>query len=69
MNENVFLPIILQLAGVVVIIAEVFIPSGGVLAVVSLGLFGSFAKACRDIVREIPGEVRGHLTMGKARYR
>ncbi|MBT3312271.1 MAG: serine protease [Desulfobacterales bacterium] len=40
MNENVFLPIILQLAGVVVIIAEIFIPSGGVLAVVSLGLIG-----------------------------
>jgi membrane-bound ClpP family serine protease len=40
MNENVILPMILQLAGVVVIIAEIFIPSGGVLAVVSLGLFG-----------------------------
>ena len=41
MNPSVFfMPILLQLAGVVVIIAEVIIPSGGVLAILSLGLFG-----------------------------
>ena len=41
MNPSVFfMPILLQLAGVVVIIAEVIIPSGGLLAALSLGLFG-----------------------------
>ncbi len=34
------LPIILQMLGVLVLIAEVIIPSGGVLSVVTVGLFG-----------------------------
>lgn len=37
---KLLMPIILQLAGVVVIFAEIFIPSGGLLGVVAVGLFG-----------------------------
>ncbi|MBC8434279.1 MAG: serine protease [Desulfobacterales bacterium] len=40
MNDSLFLPIILQLAGVVVIIAEIIIPSGGILSIVAIGVFG-----------------------------
>jgi membrane-bound ClpP family serine protease len=39
-NENLILPIILQLAGVVVIIAEIILPSGGLLSVMAALLFG-----------------------------
>jgi membrane-bound serine protease (ClpP class) len=38
--KELLMPIVLQLAGVVVIIAEIFLPSGGLLSVVALGLFG-----------------------------
>ncbi len=34
------IPIILQLAGVVVIIAEIVLPSGGILSIIAAGLFG-----------------------------
>ncbi len=34
------IPIILQLVGVVVLIAEIIIPSGGLLGMVTMGLFG-----------------------------
>ena len=34
------LPVILQLAGVIIIIAEIFLPSGGLLSLVAAGLFG-----------------------------
>ncbi|MGD8701144.1 MAG: NfeD family protein [Desulfosarcina sp.] len=34
------LPIVLQLAGVVVIIAEIILPSGGILSIIATGLFG-----------------------------
>lgn len=34
------LAIVLQLAGVLVVIAEIIIPSGGIISVVALGLFG-----------------------------
>jgi len=34
------LPIILQLAGVVVIIAEIILPSGGILSIIAAGLLG-----------------------------
>ena len=40
MNDSLLLPIILQLAGVVVIIAEIILPSGGILSIVALGVFG-----------------------------
>ena len=40
MSDSLFLPIILQLFGVVVIIAEVILPSFGILTVVALGVFG-----------------------------
>ena len=40
MNDSLFLPIILQLVGVVVIIAEIILPSGGILSIVALGVFG-----------------------------
>lgn len=36
----IVMPIILQLAGVAVVFAEIFIPSGGLLGVVAAGLFG-----------------------------
>jgi membrane-bound ClpP family serine protease len=35
-----FMPVILQLAGVIIIIAEIFLPSGGLLSLVAAGLFG-----------------------------
>ena len=35
-----FMPVILQLAGVLIIIAEIFLPSGGLLSLVAAGLFG-----------------------------
>ncbi|MBU0484702.1 MAG: serine protease [Proteobacteria bacterium] len=35
-----FMPIVLQLAGLAVVIAEIFLPSGGLLALIAFGLFG-----------------------------
>ena len=40
MNKNLILPIILQLIGVVVIISEIIIPSGGILSLLAVGVFG-----------------------------
>jgi len=40
MNDSLLFPIVLQLAGVVVIIAEIILPSGGILSIVALGVFG-----------------------------
>ncbi len=40
MNDSLLLPIMLQLAGVVVVIAEIILPSGGILSIVALGAFG-----------------------------
>ena len=40
MNDSFLLPIILQLVGVVVIIAEIILPSGGILSIVALSVFG-----------------------------
>jgi len=40
MNDNFLFPIILQLVGVGVIIAEIILPSGGILAIAALGVFG-----------------------------
>jgi membrane-bound ClpP family serine protease len=37
---NILIPILLQLAGVGVVMAEIFLPSGGILSIVALGLFG-----------------------------
>nr|MBF0222085.1 serine protease [Desulfobulbaceae bacterium] len=38
--KTMVLPIILQLVGVAVVFAEIFIPSGGLLGLVAAGLFG-----------------------------
>jgi membrane-bound serine protease (ClpP class) len=38
--KEFLLPVILQLAGVIIIIAEIFLPSGGLLSLVAAGLFG-----------------------------
>ncbi len=35
-----FMPVVLQLAGVLIIIAEIFLPSGGLLSLMAAGLFG-----------------------------
>ena len=40
MNDSLLLPLILQLVGVVVVIAEIILPSGGILSIVALGVFG-----------------------------
>ena len=40
MNDSLLLLIILQLVGVVVIIAEIILPSGGILSIVALSVFG-----------------------------
>lgn len=34
------IPVLLQLAGVIIIIAEIFLPSGGLLSLMAAGLFG-----------------------------
>ena len=38
--KEFFVPVLLQLAGVIIIIAEIFLPSGGLLALIAAGLFG-----------------------------
>lgn len=40
MPNSLVLPLVLQLAGIVIIIAEVIVPSGGLLAVLAAGLLG-----------------------------
>jgi membrane-bound ClpP family serine protease len=40
MNNAINLTIILQLVGILVIIAEIIIPSGGILGILAAGLFG-----------------------------
>lgn len=40
MPDSIYLPLILQLLGVVVIIAEIILPSGGILSIVATCLFG-----------------------------
>lgn len=40
MSEAVWVPLVLQVAGVLVIIAEIIIPSGGILSLVAAGLIG-----------------------------
>ena len=35
-----FIPVVLQLAGVLIIIAEIFLPSGGLLSLIAAGLLG-----------------------------
>ena len=40
MNDPLLLSIVLQLVGVMVIIAEIILPSGGILSIVALGVFG-----------------------------
>ena len=40
MNNAINLPIFLQLIGVLVIIAEIILPSGGILSILAAGLFG-----------------------------
>ena len=38
--KDFFIPVVLQLAGVIIIIAEIFLPSGGLLSLMAAGLFG-----------------------------
>ena len=40
MNSAINLTIILQLVGILVVIAEIIIPSGGILGILAAGLFG-----------------------------
>lgn len=40
MNKTLLLPVILQLIGIVVVIAEIILPSGGILSILATGLFG-----------------------------
>jgi membrane-bound serine protease (ClpP class) len=40
MDDRLLLPIILQFVGVIVIIAEIILPSGGILSIVALSVFG-----------------------------
>ncbi len=40
MKNTILLPIILQVVGVIVIIAEIILPSGGLLSVLAAGIFG-----------------------------
>jgi membrane-bound serine protease (ClpP class) len=38
--KELFMPVVLQLAGVIIIIAEIFLPSGGLLSLIAAGLIG-----------------------------
>ena len=38
--KEFILPVILQLLGLLVVVAEIFLPSGGLLSVIAIGLFG-----------------------------
>lgn len=40
MYTGLIFPLILQLAGVIVIIAEIILPSGGILTILAVGIFG-----------------------------
>ncbi len=40
MNNALHVPVILQLVGILVIIAEIILPSGGILSILATGLFG-----------------------------
>ena len=40
MNDSLLLALVLQLIGVVVVIAEIILPSGGILSIVALSVFG-----------------------------
>lgn len=40
MNNAIHVPVFLQLVGILVIIAEIIIPSGGILSILAAGLFG-----------------------------
>ncbi|MFO7560093.1 MAG: NfeD family protein [Desulfobacterales bacterium] len=40
MNSDLIMPLLLQITGVIVIIAEIIIPSGGILAIIAAFLFG-----------------------------
>ena len=40
MNNTLLLPVILQLVGVAIIIAEIILPSGGILSLVAAAVFG-----------------------------
>jgi membrane-bound ClpP family serine protease len=40
MSHSLFLPLILQFSGALVIIAEIIIPSGGILSIIAAGLIG-----------------------------
>ena len=40
MNNAIHVPVFLQLVGILVIIAEIIIPSGGILSILAIGLFG-----------------------------
>ncbi len=52
MNDSLLLLVILQLVGVVVIIAEIILPSGGILSLVALSVFAySIYIAFSDIKR------------------
>ncbi|MBD3344338.1 MAG: serine protease [Chitinivibrionales bacterium] len=40
MSSNIWIPVVLQLLGVIVIIAEFILPSGGLLSIAAVGLLG-----------------------------
>ena len=40
MNNAIHVPVFLQLVGILVIIAEIILPSGGILSILATGLFG-----------------------------
>ncbi|MDX2451913.1 NfeD family protein [Desulfosarcina sp.] len=40
MNSAIHVPVFLQLVGILVIIAEIILPSGGILSILATGLFG-----------------------------
>ncbi len=40
MSSNLILPIVLQVSGILVIIAEIILPSGGLLSLLAIGLIG-----------------------------
>jgi len=54
MSDSLLLLVILQLVGVVVVIAEIILPSGGILSIVALSVFGySLYIAFSDISKSV----------------
>ena len=63
MIGSLIIPVILQLIGVVVLIAEIIIPSGGILGVITVGLMG-YSSSADNLLFFIPAISRALALQG-----